>query len=81
MHVVDVAVGVVVDPVAGNLGEVRPGVRRQVRVVEAHPGVHHGHDDARALGQRPRAGEVEQRVGRDRPLLALQGVGRRAGGR
>ena len=46
--VVDVAVGVVIEPVAGHLVEVGPDVVGQVGVVAVHPRVQHGDDHAGA---------------------------------
>jgi hypothetical protein len=45
VHVVDVAVQVVVDPVPGNLALVHPDAPRELRVVGPDPRVEHGHDD------------------------------------
>ena len=49
VDVVGEAVLVVVGSIAGDLAEVRPGVRRQVRVIELGAAVEHGDGDAGAL--------------------------------
>ena len=76
VDVVDEAVAVVVDAVARDLAEVRPHVRRQVRVLDPGAAVDHGHRHAGTLGELPRARQVEHRPWSDRPLLALERVGR-----
>ena len=75
VDVVDVAVAVVVGAVAGHLLEVGPDVRREVGVVELGAGVDDRDDRAGALGETPRAREVEHAALGERPLLVLQRLG------
>ena len=75
MDVVDVAVAVVVFVVPRDLGRVAPQVRRKVRVAEPDAGVDHRDDHAGALGELPRARQVEHGLGRRRPLLVGLGIG------
>ena len=63
-EVVDNAVGVVVDPVAGHLARIAPEVRDQVGVGEIDTGVHHRDHLARAPRGVPRAERVHPRVRR-----------------
>ena len=77
MDVIDVAVVVVVGAVAGDLVEVGPDVRRQVRVLQPCAGVDDRDGDAGGVGELPRAGQVEHAAVRDRPLVVLAVVGAR----
>ena len=61
--VVDVAVAVVVEPVAGDLIRIAPGVRGEIGVRERDAGVDHRHGHARAGGDVPGLGRVDVRVG------------------
>ena len=83
--VVDVAVEIVVDPVARNLAGVGPHVRRQVGVRVVHAGIDDADDHvARSGGGRPRARSADvgaRRAARlphvvQRPHLGKQGVAR-----
>ena len=62
--VVDVAVAVVVEPVAGDLARVPPGVRGEVGVREGDAGVDDRDRHARAGGDVPGLGRVDVGVGR-----------------
>jgi hypothetical protein len=75
VHVVDVAVAVVVDSVAGSLVEVRPDVRAQVDVVQPGAGVKDRDRHAAAFGEIPGIGQVEHSAGGNRPLVTLQRLG------
>src|SRR4029077_15551489 len=81
VDVVDVAVVVVVDVVARRLVEVRPDVRGQVRVLDVRARVDHGDGDALAGRDVPGGGQVDDRVGRDGPLLSGAWVQGRGDGR
>ena len=60
VEVVDVAVAVVVDAVAGNLAGVGPDVGLEVGMVEVDARVNDGHHDRRvAQGMRPGAGSID----------------------
>ncbi len=77
VDVVDVAVAVVVDPVAGDLARIRPRVRRKVGMRVVEPRVHHRDDDRRIALDR-----VPSLVGLDVdhvPLVGPVGVVRRRG--
>jgi len=74
VDVVDIAVVVVVDPVARGLAEVRPDVGGEVGVAQSRAGVDDRDGDALAFGELPGAGQVQQGAGRDRPLLSLAGI-------
>ena len=59
-HVVDEAVAVVVDAVAGHLAGIAPGVGREIRVVVVHAGIDDGDNHAaRASGRVPRLRRVD----------------------
>ncbi len=63
VDVVDVAVGVVVDAVAGDLAGIRPGIGREVGVRVVDTGVDHGdHDIGRTVEHAPALGRVDVSV-------------------
>jgi hypothetical protein len=75
VDVVDDAVGVVVDAVAGHLAGVGPQVRREVAMREVDAGVDHRHGDVAAGDLRPRAGGSHGPVALQRPLVGELRVG------
>ena len=63
-HVVNHAIGVVVDPVVRNFSGIRPHVRGKIRMVIVNPGIHDADDDGSgARAQAPGFGRVDVRIG------------------
>jgi hypothetical protein len=83
VDVVDVAVAVVVDAVAGRLARVAPEALHELGVVELDAAVEDGDEDALAVRLRPGRGRAGGLLGQA-PLLAEQrvrcGLRRRGGG-
>ena len=80
VDVVDDAVAVVVDAVAGHLARIGPQVGREVAMGEVDAGVDHGHGDVAARDLRPRAGGAHGPVALQRPLVGELRVGSSRGG-